>query len=154
MPVQTRDTLKQWFQTGDYPTQAQFYDLLDSMLLSGEVTLADVVNLVTTLQGKADKASFDAFYQGERIAYNANAVYVIPDGYLLEKMIVLPGVDANIRTGNTNGAEDVNPEYPFSAATGEVLVLNLYAKAARTIYINGLPAGSAIIYFKRLVKTA
>lgn len=32
MAIQTRDQLKQWFETGDYPTQQHFWDWLDSFI--------------------------------------------------------------------------------------------------------------------------
>lgn len=152
--LQNRDTIKQWFQTGDYPTQQQFYDWIDSCLFSGEVAIADIAGLIEALQAKTDKSAFDSYVQGERIAFGGDGFYDIPQGFLLEKAIVLPGADSTIKIGNTNGAEDVLPEIPAAAANGEVLVLNLFAKNTRRIYINGLPANSFIIFLKRLIKTA
>lgn len=42
MAIQTRDQLKQWFETGDYPTQAQFWDWLDSFVHKNEFTTTSI----------------------------------------------------------------------------------------------------------------
>ena len=155
MPAQSRNILKQYFETGDFPTQQQFYDLIDSMLLAGEVSMGDIVDLVATLQGKAEKSAFDAHVQGIRVVFAGNGNYVIPAGYILYMMIVEPSADANISIGNAAGLDDISPALPMSAANGEVISQMFYAKGGnRTIYFNGVPAGTAIIFFQRLVKTA
>lgn len=53
MAIQTRDQLKQWFETGDYPTQQQFWDWLDSFIHKSEsITPAQVDGLITLLNAK------------------------------------------------------------------------------------------------------
>jgi len=49
MAVQDRATLKTYFETGDFPTQAQFSDLIDSMLnLSDDISAnADGISSMT-----------------------------------------------------------------------------------------------------------
>ena len=61
MAQQTRDQLKQWFETGDYPTQQQFWDWLDSYRhMTDPIAISDILNLLTTLQSKADKSVVDS----------------------------------------------------------------------------------------------
>lgn len=36
MAIRSRDTLKQWFETGDYPSQEQFWDWIDSFVHKNE----------------------------------------------------------------------------------------------------------------------
>lgn len=92
--------------------------------------------------------------EGERVAYNANGFYDIGPGYLLEKIIVEPGSDATIKIGSTAGGEEYSPPLLMSSASGEVLLLNLYAKAStRRIYFTGIPTGTSIVFFKRKVKS-
>lgn len=55
MPVTARNTLKQWFETGKKPTQAQFANLIDSFfhLSDDTLSIAKVNNLATVLASKA-----------------------------------------------------------------------------------------------------
>ncbi|HYH14173.1 MAG TPA: hypothetical protein VD794_03070 [Flavisolibacter sp.] len=154
MAQQTKDIVLQWFQEGDYPTEQQFRDFFDSIFWKGQAGVRDIVGLVEALQNKAGKGEVDAFIQGDRVVYNDNGFYDIPEGFLLEKIIVLPGMDANIQIGSYEFGDDIAVAMPMSATYGEVQVLNLYAKTTRRIYFSGLPANSAIIFFKRKVKTA
>lgn len=56
----TRDILKSYFQTGKYPTEGQFAELIDSMRHQGDVIGMDKVNgLYDALNSKADKAQVD-----------------------------------------------------------------------------------------------
>jgi hypothetical protein len=42
MALQTRDQLKQWFETSDYPTQQQFWDWLDSFVHQSEFNITGI----------------------------------------------------------------------------------------------------------------
>ncbi len=53
MAQQSRDQLKQWFETGDYPTQQQFWDWLDSFVHNSDsISLAQVAGLIALLNSK------------------------------------------------------------------------------------------------------
>ncbi|RAJ75543.1 hypothetical protein CLV59_109157 [Chitinophaga dinghuensis] len=56
MPIQDRNKLKSWFETGDYPTQQQFWDLIDSFFhkLEDVIDINNVSGLRTLLNAKAD----------------------------------------------------------------------------------------------------
>lgn len=56
MPIQRRNTLKSWFETGDYPTQDQFWDWQDSFfhLLEDKLPIDNVDGLRKLLNEKAD----------------------------------------------------------------------------------------------------
>ncbi len=148
-----RDTAKQWFQTGDKPTQAQFEQLLDWLRFGDEgITIADVADLVNQLQAKASAAALVAFEQGERIAYNGNGIYVLPAGYLLDELLIILPAPVAIKIGTTALGDEIQPEIEM-AAGGEVVTVKVYAPgAAKNIYITGIPVGSSIVFFKRLVK--
>jgi hypothetical protein len=50
MAIKTKAQLKTYFETGDYPTQAQFADLIDSLLqVNDSIPISQVTNLQTTL---------------------------------------------------------------------------------------------------------
>lgn len=51
MAVQTRNQLKQWFETGDYPTQQQFWDWLDSFVHLSEITTSSIPDDATLVVG-------------------------------------------------------------------------------------------------------
>lgn len=51
MAVQTRDQLKQWFETGDFPTQQQFWDWLDSYVHKNEFVGGTVPDDLTIIVG-------------------------------------------------------------------------------------------------------
>jgi hypothetical protein len=53
-----RAALKQWFETGDKPTQGQFAELIDSMfnLADDSITIAAITGLSQALAGKATSA--------------------------------------------------------------------------------------------------
>lgn len=148
----TRDQVKQWFQTGDYPTQEQFWTLLDSVLFSGEVAITDIAGLLAALQAKADKSAFDSFEQGERLAFNSDGYYDIPQGYLLEKVIVLYATPGTLKIGTTAGGTEVLPVSNWTANDFDPITLDKYAKTTRRIFFGGLPSGTSIIFLKRLIK--
>lgn len=55
MAIQSVNQLKQWFETGDKPTQQQFWDWLDSFVHKSEgIAIENVAGLLGTLQAKAD----------------------------------------------------------------------------------------------------
>lgn len=154
MAQRTKDQVKQWFETGDYPTQVQFYDFFDSILWKGEAAIGDIQGLAAALAAKLSVTVFNNYEQGEKVHFDSDGYYDIPGTYLLEKVIIVPGEDAEIAIGNTDGGDELLFPQPMSAVNGEVVVLNLYAKAAvRRIYFSGLPAGSYIIFLKRKIKS-
>ncbi|NJM16132.1 MAG: hypothetical protein HC896_12820 [Bacteroidales bacterium] len=52
MAVQTRDTIRNWFRRGLYPTQQQFWDFFDSVFFPAEQTIS-----IHTVNGLADALS-------------------------------------------------------------------------------------------------
>lgn len=58
MAVQTKVTLKTYFQTGDKPTQGQFGDLIDSLLHVNEIPASGGTAVISqgTYDGDADAA--------------------------------------------------------------------------------------------------
>lgn len=61
MAVQTRDQLKQWFETGDYPTQQQFWDWIDSYVHNNDsISLSQVAGLITLLNSKLSNGALAA----------------------------------------------------------------------------------------------
>ncbi|NLR66934.1 hypothetical protein HGH92_21680 [Chitinophaga varians] len=57
MALQNRNRLKSWFETGDYPTQQQFWDLMDSYfhLTEDQLPIDNIAGLRAILNAKADQ---------------------------------------------------------------------------------------------------
>jgi len=151
----TRDQVKQWFETNDYPTQEQFWAWLDSILFSGEVAVADVAGLIELLQSKLNSADFEFFQKGELINANANHVYQQAANTLIETIVIIPGADALIKIGTTNGDEDILGEVEViqNDPKSYPQVVYAFTDVQRNLYINGIPNGSKIIILKRPLKT-
>lgn len=150
-----RDNVKPWFTTGKKPTQGQFHQLLDAIFFKDEgINMENVANLVTTLTGKAGKTEFDDHVRGERIDASGNVVYAQQANFLIEKVIIIPGVDANVRIGTTNGGEEVMQETAIAVADASthVQIIDAFAVANRNLYINGITANTKIIILKRHIK--
>ena len=57
MAEQTREQLKSWFQTGDFPTQQQFWDWMDSFFHKEDgIEIANVNGLQATLNNISGRA--------------------------------------------------------------------------------------------------
>lgn len=151
----TKNQIKQWFETGDYPSQEQFWAWIDECLFSGEVAVADVAGLIELLQGKLDANQFDPFYRGDLVNANENYVYAQPANSIIEYIIIIPGADAAIRIGTTDGDEDIMVESNVVVNDPKTYPQILYAVTteARSLYINGIPNGSKIVIYKRPLKT-
>lgn len=70
MPVFTDLQLKQWFETGDFPNQQQFFNLIDSKV--NKLDLASLLGLTigsTLVFGGADKSIF--FQQGSTVSQDS-----------------------------------------------------------------------------------
>jgi len=147
------DTAKTWFETGDKPTQAQFHQLLAWLRFKDQpITMDDIQGLTTSLGLKLDKAIFNAFEQGQKLEVNGDTEYVIPPGYILEKIIVIPG--SNCTPYAMLGPEEIVPqgdETIVTPAEGVLWVTNILALSQKTLSIFGLPADSSVIYFKRKI---
>lgn len=62
MAIQSVNQLKQWFETGDKPTQQQFWDWLDSFVHKNEgIAIENVGGLEQVLQAKADGSALSGY---------------------------------------------------------------------------------------------
>lgn len=152
MAIQTRDQLKQWFETGDKPTQQQFWDWLDSYFHKTDgIAMADITGLVAALLLKADKSDFE----GQLIAMDGPYIFTIPAGYLLEKIIPFYGDPGAMQISEgIMGDTDIADIPELAAGWNRPIVLDVFAEADKDIYIDGIPAGSKIVFIKRKIKTA
>lgn len=69
MPVQTRTTLKTYFNTGDTPTEAQFIDLIDTLVIPSELPSVPV----TSVAGETGAIAAGALRTAINVADGATA---------------------------------------------------------------------------------
>lgn len=147
------DTAKTWFETKDKPTQAQFAQLFEWLRFKDQpIGIEDIDGLATILGLKLNASVFNAFEQGQKIPVEGNTEYVIPEGYILEKVVLIPGSDCSPYA--TVGDEEIVPEDTETVVTpaqGALWVVNILALNEKTLSIFGLPASSFVIYFKRKI---
>lgn len=154
-------TIKTWFETGDYPTQTQFWNWLDSFWhKDDELPTSQITDLDTLLAGKATTEETNSLQtQINNIntgnapvseTYTANASYEIAEGKLLEKIVVMPTAAlTGFGLGTGDGGFDIQPALPVDAGGAELFLLNIYAKTAKTIWFNGITSETTIKIYLR-----
>lgn len=146
------DNAKQWFKRKMKPTEAQFAQTFDWLRWKDQaLAIADITSLSTTLQGKLDKSVFDAMISRATIVLEADGSFVIPAGYLLEKVLLIPAVASVISIGTTEGGEEVFLAGDVST-DGAVIALNVFTKVAKTIYFTGITSSTTIaLYYSKII---
>lgn len=141
------DTAKQWFETGDLPTQEQFYWVFERLRWTDQpIPINNVTGLLQILNQLATPV--------EVFTTSGNLVYTLPAGFILEKIIVVPVSDCDVTVENNGTLDpgDIVKEVPVSASTGSVLAVDLLAvNASREINISGQPNGSTVTIIKRKI---
>ncbi|RTL47467.1 MAG: hypothetical protein EKK39_14280 [Sphingobacteriales bacterium] len=149
MAQQSRNQLKQWYITGAYPTQQQFWDWLDSFWhkTADAIQITDVQNLLTTLQNKADISSLNTL-QIATILPAGTLYYDFPAGYLLKVIWFFGPTPATIGVGYATGINDIFG--PGQLDAGGDLVFDGIIPFAQTkrIYFNGIQPDTNIKIIK------
>lgn len=139
------DNAKPWFETGDFPTQAQFYQLFEWLRWKDEaILISEVFGLQQIINELASPV--EAFTPP-----GDEHVYTIPEGFLLEKVIIRTSIPSNIRIENdgTSSPGDIVPEVETNGHT--VFTVNVFALTNTDIKVAGIPAGAIIYYIKRKI---
>lgn len=145
-----KDTSKTWFQTGDFPTQAQFWQVFDWLRWKDEnLTIAEVVGLAEILN------SFGSGAEAFTVGVGWDNRYNIPIGYVLEKIVVVPVVDCapycSFVGGTTGDIIPLDVSYIIGVA-GVVWSVNLFnASAAKVIEVSNVPNTSKVYFIKRKI---
>lgn len=146
-----KDTAKQWFETGDKPTQAQFWQVFDWLRWADvAIGMDQITGLETALLAKVNKSD----YEGNCIAYNADATYTIPAGYLLEKLIPYYGANGDMKASTVLMGDAEIVEVPeLLLGWNQPVVLNIFAPVNTNLFLSGVPVGSKIVFLTRKIKT-
>jgi hypothetical protein len=145
MPVQSRATIAGWFLRGMKPLAAQFSTWLDSFVHKDDaIPMASITGLEITLGSIATITQVKSLYR-ETLTLNADGTYVIPVGNLLETIIVEAAANMNLTIGKTNGNTEVAEAIELLAGVPMPIPINIYAKAATTLYFNGITAAATSV---------
>lgn len=81
---------------------------------------------------------------------SANTIYAIPEGKLLEKIIIIPSAAITaFSVGNSTGASDIMPAVPLDVNTPNLFDLNVYGYQNKSIWFNGITAAVTIKIYLR-----
>lgn len=119
----------------------------------------DLLPVASPLTGKMSKIKrknlFAGYQYGKKVLFNSAGYYDLLANILLEKFIVLPGMDATFEADWINGSKSRSiPATSVVAGIGEIFQVDIYNKT-QTVRINfsGLGTGSAIIFLETPIKT-
>ena len=139
-----KDTVKQWFETGDYPTQSQFYALFDAIRWTDElITINQVIGLAQILNSIASQT----------VTYDTNGgdyVVSVPMRTLIEKVVIVSPADCAV-TITENGAAEPIVDAEVLAAAPLVIALNYMQLANKALVFAGLPFSTRIYCIQRIL---
>lgn len=145
------DNVKKWFKTGDYPTQAQFYQKFewlrwkDEEIKMNEVEgLIDVLNTVISLDNIRGLFS-DSFY------LESDGTYLLPGGTIITGIVIDPAVTSEISIGSTQGGGEYMAAIPLQANTFNSISTIIPARTEQLVHFSGIISPTLIIILKNTV---
>lgn len=140
MPQQTRTTLKSWFETGDKPTQQQFWDWIDSFFhLTDPIAQSSVTGLTAALNEKASQASVDALAPVILDGSGSTVNYSSGGGRILHKVrIKSTSAITSLNIGTSVGGSQILAAENVAANNASIITLDFDIESATTIYFSGL----------------
>lgn len=143
--VQSVEQLKQWFEQGDYPTQQQFWDWLDSFVHKNDnLQMEQIAGLVNALAQKLDLSDLSDLLPVVLIGQNN---YTVDAGFHITAIKVIPDGSINFSCGKTPGGEEViGAEIIFEPS---IYRPDVFFATSGTLYFNGVTPGT-IIKIQRL----
>lgn len=143
MPSTPLDTLKTYFQTGDKPTQAQFYAVLDS--LRHKDNAIGAADLTTELQNYLNSLSTS---NGFVVLAPGTASWDAPAGTLIDTIAFDDDDNPTIDAGTTEGGIEI--QEAMQLEDGEfILQQSIRFKSSGTIYFTGVTENTIITIYKR-----
>lgn len=147
MAKQSIAQLKQWFQTGDYPTQQQFYDWMESYRhLDDEVPMASVTGLVQILQTLTNNQGGGA--GTPPVIVSGTNTWAVPAGTLIEKLVVIDTAALTLSAGTTAGSSNLLEAAQCSPAF-TIIATDIYFQNAGSIFFTGMNAETIIKIYRR-----
>jgi hypothetical protein len=144
-----QDTAKQWFETGDYPTQAQFWQTFAWLRWKDEqLSIADVQGLQTYVNSIITLAAVKVNYV-QLLTLITDGTFIMPTGLIITGIIVDAPNDFVLNIGTTPGGNDIVDALAITGGKEEpITLLQSALKAAKTIYFTGINASTDFIILK------
>lgn len=143
-----KDTTKTWFETGDYPTQAQFWQAFEWLRWKDEsLQISDISGLQQLVNSIITLAAVKVKYI-QLINLISDGSFVMDEGLIITGIIVDAPNDFVLNVGTTPGGTDIINAMPITGGTPEPVTLIIYAKADKTIYFSGINASTNFILLK------
>ncbi|MBV6442765.1 MAG: hypothetical protein EPGJADBJ_04489 [Saprospiraceae bacterium] len=151
MAKQSVATLKGWFETGDKPTQQQFWDWLDSFIHKDDaIAQSQITGLVTSLNSLATQASVDALKARIITTSAASASIVLPAGVILTKVRIKSSAGQTVNIGTMPGESDIYPCDATAPNQVQIVTLDYDIENVMTVYFSGLSGNNNIkIYLEQ-----
>lgn len=142
-----KDTSKQWFETGDYPTQAQFYQVWDWLRWKDEaIAIGDITGLQSILNSIATITAMKALFR-DTITLATDGEWTAPAGVVVVGMVVKSTGATTIKCGLSAGTDEV---FNMDIAAGETVPIALihYSAVSEQLYFSGINGSTDIIILK------
>lgn len=141
------DSVKPWFETGDYPTQAQFYQWMAWLRWKDEMLgITDVNGLQVILNNIASIDVLKALLRAE-IDVSDSLDYGVTAGDAITGIIIISPTDCTIKIGTQWGLGDIADSIAVTANKPEPVTLLIYGNGF-TIKFEGFVPGSKLIILK------
>jgi hypothetical protein len=143
MAIESKETLKQYFETGDYPTQQQFANLIESLRhVNDKIDFADLsTNVVNAINSAAQNNTVIVVPVGE-------TTIQIVAGTLVEKILVIEATAIEFSLGLTPGGAEWLEPIGLDAGGG-IISTDKYFAADTDIYFGGITANTILKIYKR-----
>jgi hypothetical protein len=143
-----QDTVNQWFETGDYPTEAQFRQKHAWLRWKDEaITIEDIEGLAQFVNAIIQLDTVKNLFRIE-ITLQADGSYHLDQGDIITAMIIDSPNDTTISIGNEAGGTEIAENIDITGGSPEAVSAVLYAKEARDIHFTGINGATAIIIIK------
>lgn len=151
MAIQPVNTIKSWFETGDKPTQNQFWDWLESFVHKNDsVPMSQVSGLNAALTALATQTSVDAL-KAIVVTTSASSISVsLPAGTILNKIRVKSNSAQTLNCGTSVGGSQILAAESLNANQVGLYVVDIDVESAMTIYFSALAGSNQIkIYLQQ-----
>lgn len=143
------DTAKQWFKTGDYPTQAQFWQLFEWLRWKDEqlqiTDIKDLPDILTDLITNAGGGGATA----ESFVLSSDGSRTILAGTVISGIVVDTPVAA-VLIGRSAGQGDIAVAEAYEGKPAEIVTM-VYAKETMELYFTGITQPTTIILLKQTI---
>ena len=139
MAKQSISTIKNWFRTGLKPTQAQFWDWLDSYFhLDSTIPTANVAGLDGIIAGLPTSDDLAALRGAAPIviACTGAATQAIAAGKILEIVVIDAASNGSVGAGTSTGGTQIISD-AVTAGVPTAFPVYYYFKTAGTLYLTG-----------------